>query len=492
MSSSDLPNHLIMADQSQQNTNQNQTAHRSDSVKRSNSLKRSVTSISIRKSHSKRRQSKALEVLIGTPIREDHVHYILMLNMLNGIRFSVTRSNAKEMRPLTHEDFTAKHKIALDVNNNELMPSSEYYYKFKDYAPMVFRSIREICKIDTTDYLMSLTDKYVLSELGSPGKSGSFFYYSQDYRFIIKTVHHSEHKYLLKILKNYYEHIKNNPDTLICKIYGLHRVKIPYGKKIHFIVMANVFPPDKDIHVKYDLKGSKKGRFIPTEEEINNKLAVLKDLNWIKNEKKLYLGDKKREIFINQLEKDVKFLSDNNVMDYSLLVGCHNMNKGNQENIRSKSLSIIEPNPESLSKQSAMVSSHRGSKAMAIVRAFAESDPMPLESTTALPNDTPEERKHFIFSQDEGGFQATDENNEPLPELYFLGIIDIFTNYNMVKRVESVYKSIFHDSSTISAVNPKFYAKRFLGFIKSQIGHDENCRRMKNMNNKINQRRSTK
>ena len=52
---------------------------------------------------------------------------------------------------------------------------------------------------------MSLTGKYVLSELGSPGKSGSFFYYSQDYRFIIKTIHHVEHKFLRKILKPYSE-----------------------------------------------------------------------------------------------------------------------------------------------------------------------------------------------------------------------------------------------------------------------------------------------
>jgi hypothetical protein len=53
--------------------------------------------------------------------------------------------------------------------------------------------------------MMSLTNKYILSEIGSPGKSGSFFYYSRDYRFIIKTIHHSEHKFMRKILKNYYE-----------------------------------------------------------------------------------------------------------------------------------------------------------------------------------------------------------------------------------------------------------------------------------------------
>jgi len=111
--SSDLPNHLIIADQVPESSGSN--IKKSDSIKRTNSLKHSITNMSIKKSHSIKRQSKALEVLIGTPIREDHVHYILMLNMLNGIRFSVTRACSKEMRPLIPEDFKTMHKIALDV-----------------------------------------------------------------------------------------------------------------------------------------------------------------------------------------------------------------------------------------------------------------------------------------------------------------------------------------------------------------------------------------
>src|SRR4051794_17714170 len=88
---------------------------------------------------------------------------------------------------------------------NELTPSAKYDFKFKDYAPWVFRSLREFFHIDAADYLVSLTSKYILSELGSPGKSGSFFYFSRDYRFIIKTIHHTEHKFLRKVLKEYYE-----------------------------------------------------------------------------------------------------------------------------------------------------------------------------------------------------------------------------------------------------------------------------------------------
>ena len=88
---------------------------------------------------------------------------------------------------------------------NELSPASKHDFKFKDYAPWVFRHLRALFHLDTADYLISLTSHILLSELGSPGKSGSFFYFSRDYRFVIKTLHHAEHLYLRKILRQYYE-----------------------------------------------------------------------------------------------------------------------------------------------------------------------------------------------------------------------------------------------------------------------------------------------
>lgn len=144
-------------------------------------------------------------VVIGTRVSEGHRNYQLMYDMLTGIRIAVGRVSAKNQRLLTTEDFTAAHKLVFDVTGNELTPGVKYDFKFKDYAPWVFRYLREKFHIDPADYMMSLTNKYILSELGSPGKSGSFFYYSRDYRFIIKTIHHTEHKFMRKVLKQYYE-----------------------------------------------------------------------------------------------------------------------------------------------------------------------------------------------------------------------------------------------------------------------------------------------
>ncbi|RKO84172.1 hypothetical protein BDK51DRAFT_46799, partial [Blyttiomyces helicus] len=239
------------------------------------------------------------EVLVGTPVKEGHVNYMLMYDMLTGIRISGSRNNAKPPRDIEDADYLAAHKLAFDVTGNEMTPKSKYDFKFKDYAPWVFRYLREAFHVDSNEYL------YVLSELGSPGKSGSFFYYSSDYRFIIKTIHHSEKRFILSILKNYYEHVKANPQTLLSRILGLHRVKLPRNRKIHFVVMGNVFPPNKDIHEIYDLKGSTVGRELPEEEARDNPRAVMKDLNWLKREKTIELGPEKREVYISQMEKDV-------------------------------------------------------------------------------------------------------------------------------------------------------------------------------------------
>lgn len=56
------------------------------------------------------------------------------------------------------------------------------------------RNLRELFKIDTADYMMSICGNDALRELSSPGKSGSVFFLSQDDRFMIKTLRKSEVK----------------------------------------------------------------------------------------------------------------------------------------------------------------------------------------------------------------------------------------------------------------------------------------------------------
>lgn len=58
---------------------------------------------------------------------------------------------------------------------------------------------------------------------------------------------------------------------------------------------------------------------------------------------------------------------------------------------------------------------------------------------------------------------------EPTGELYdiiiYFGIIDILQDYDISKKLEHAYKSIQYDPTSISAVDPKQYSKRFRDFI---------------------------
>ncbi|GAA6015336.1 hypothetical protein JCM10207_008953 [Rhodosporidiobolus poonsookiae] len=413
-------------------------------------------------------------VLVGNLIGQDHANYVLMYNMLTGIRIGVSRCQAKLKRPLTDADYTARHKFSFDIVGNELTPSVKYDFKFKDYAPWVFRELREYFYLDPSDYLVSLTAKYILSELGSPGKSGSFFYFSRDYRFIIKTIRHSEHKFLRSILKDYHAHVKANPHTLLSRFYGLHRVKLPHGRKIHFIVFNNLFPPHRDIHETYDLKGSSIGRLYPEQKAAQNPHAVLKDINWVSRHRVIALGPEKKALFEEQLRRDTEFLQKKGIMDYSLLTGIHNVSVGN-EGLREDKLSVFQPDTVKVSRKPTQVK--RDADASALRKAVQRSDPKALGGAHELPSHDASERRLFLFYQDEGGMRATGDGNEDLGVIYYLGIIDILTPYTMVKRLEHFFKGMRNDKRLISAIPPKQYGDRFLTFIRSCIrGNPETLR----------------
>lgn len=75
-------------------------------------------------------------------------------------------------------------------------------------------------------------------------------------------------------------------------------------RKIYFVVMGNIFPPNKEVHEVYDLKGSTQGRYVPVESQRPGTLTALKDLNWVENERKLVLGPAKATLLMNQLRSD--------------------------------------------------------------------------------------------------------------------------------------------------------------------------------------------
>jgi 1-phosphatidylinositol-4-phosphate 5-kinase len=154
--------------------------------------------------------------------------------------------------------------------------------------------------------------------LCSSGKSGSLFYYTEDQKFMLKTISQDEFNKLKEILSQYYEHLTKNPESLMTRFYGMHKVKwrmkgtVKTVKK-YLVIMNNVFR-DFEVGERFDLKGSTVGRRTldleePFENENRDKKMTLKDLDF--NDSIRELRIKKPEngnsTFEDILEKDARF-----------------------------------------------------------------------------------------------------------------------------------------------------------------------------------------
>mmetsp|Transcript_33736 Transcript_33736/g.32773 ORF Transcript_33736/g.32773 Transcript_33736/m.32773 type:complete len:113 (+) Transcript_33736:517-855(+) len=98
----------------------------------------------------------------------------------------------------------------------------------------------------------------------SQGKSGSFFFFSKDRKFLIKTMTSSEFSAFKSLFPYYYKHIGRNIKSLLARIYGIFTVKMEDLAPVHFILMGNsVQTKGGTIAYTFDLKGSLINREVP-------------------------------------------------------------------------------------------------------------------------------------------------------------------------------------------------------------------------------------
>jgi hypothetical protein len=196
---------------------------------------------------------------------------------------------------------------------------------FNDFAPQVFRYLRSVWGIQDEAYVQSLrgnTDAMV--ERYTEGRSSSWFYFSEDNKYIVKTLEESEARLLVRILPQYQQYMAQNPDSFLCRFLGLHSITL-YNMPSYFVVMQSVFLTKKIIHEKYDIKGSWVDRSTPMKTRGISK-EVLKDMDCYRN---LLLPPHVRARIIRQSELDSKFLASQNIMDYSMLIGIHHAKSTN-------------------------------------------------------------------------------------------------------------------------------------------------------------------
>ncbi|OWZ09446.1 Phosphatidylinositol-4-phosphate-5-kinase [Phytophthora megakarya] len=350
---------------------------------------------------------------------------------------------------------------------------------FIDYCPHTFQTIREHFGIDTNQYIESLsrTTKERLSE----GASGAFMFFSHDQQLIVKSMSDEESVFLRSIAAEYASFLLTNPDSLLTRFYGCHAIRL-YGNTFNFVVMANLFSTEKVIHRRYDIKGSwvnrsakhpSKGKWV-TCRHCNAKYVfgstdaencrarvgrhepnvILKDNDLTA---KVRLDPKVAEELYDQVVKDANFLSRLGIMDYSLLLGIHNVeymvNPDLEEEPVIPPKDAVGPRRRTINNSTMNGGGREGSTAP-----LRESKPR-----THLPRVATGTRR---------------ANTVVGPSIYYFGLIDILQTWNMDKKLERFAKTklLAKDADGLSAIPPASYCERFkrkMGEILSVTTRDE-------------------
>ena len=279
----------------------------------------------------------------GKVIDGKHELYTMSIAVMFGMRTSIGRTNLamsqtarNERRWLDNDDLMAVEKYEFPPRGSDMTPPHQlnHTFKFKDYSPLAFAYLRRMFGVNEYDFLLSVCGNANYIEFQSNAKSGQFFFYSPDGKYMIKTMTNTESKFLRRILPHYFRHCAKNPNTLITKFLGMYRVKLYHLRRnVKFVVMKSIYDTDKYLNQLFDVKGSTTGR------DANPGDAVKKDndIRRMLPDGAFVLNPSLRIRLRTQVEHDCQWLKSMKIMDYSMLVGVHYIAHRNTKVSTSKS-----------------------------------------------------------------------------------------------------------------------------------------------------------
>ncbi|XP_060108109.1 phosphatidylinositol 5-phosphate 4-kinase type-2 gamma [Heteronotia binoei] len=343
---------------------------------------------------------------------------------------------------LLPDDFKASSKVKVNNHlfNRENLPS---HFKFKEYCPQVFRNLRERFNIDDQDYQVSLTRSPPTYE--TEGGGGRFLM-SYDKTLVIKLISSEDVADMHSLLSHYHQYIvKCHGNTLLPQFLGMYRVSVD-NEESYMLVMRNMFSHRLTVHRKYDLKGSLVSREA-SDKEKGKDLPTLKDIDFLNMNQKIYVSEEAKKDFMEKLKRDVEFLVQLKIMDYSLLLGIHDVARAEQE--EEEEVKEEEEDGEGEPGGVASVGSY-GTSPEGIGSYLNSHRPLG-------PGD---------FDPYIDVYAIKSAENSPQKEVYFMGLIDILTQYDAKKKAAHAAKTVKHGAGAeISTVHPDQYAKRFLDFV---------------------------
>ncbi|XP_053980102.1 1-phosphatidylinositol 3-phosphate 5-kinase [Hylaeus volcanicus] len=236
------------------------------------------------------------------------------------------QSLATTSEPTDEDKKATKQQNYIEVQFNDA--TTNFYCRI--YYAAQFAALRDsVLTFGEDGFTRSMSRSVQWAARG--GKSGSAFCKSRDDRFIIKEMSRMEMQIFLDFAPNYFSYMEKcqqtKQPTLLGKIVGVYRVSFKNNTtnaalRTSVLVMENLFY-NRTITDKFDLKGSVRNRLVNPVDTCHEGELVLLDENLLNMscDSPLYIRSHSKAVLNRAIEQDTKFLADNSVMDYSLLVG---------------------------------------------------------------------------------------------------------------------------------------------------------------------------
>lgn len=159
-----------------------------------------------------------------------------------------------------------KYKQVAGVTTEQI---NEFSFRTEviSHFPKEFQKIMDLSDVTPNMIKESLNNnsKKQFQAKQGDGRSGSLFFFTEDKRFIIKTINSEEIRVLESMLDDFIEHFEQNRDSLIAKTFGIFEIKSTRFPVIQVILMENllwrVSQTNKKKILQFDLKGSLEDRY---------------------------------------------------------------------------------------------------------------------------------------------------------------------------------------------------------------------------------------
>ena len=198
------------------------------------------------------------------------------------------------------------------------------------YFAKHFEELRKIIGVEEF-YISSLSFSAAWNASG--GKSKATWARTNDGRFLMKEVSNIELESFRRFAPSYFAYLwtsiskQGDVPTMLGKIFGMYRLtyKTPtVSMKKTFAVMENLFY-GRDVTRVYDLKGSRRSRYVQ-EESGHSQTLMDENLLEVMFTSPMYVSQDAKTQLNAAVWNDTIFLSSLNVMDYSCLVGIDEKN----------------------------------------------------------------------------------------------------------------------------------------------------------------------